>query len=98
MRKITKDSVNAFMQGSTFKSANTSVEVKGNNINLKLHGNTIASRGINSRIVTITTAGWDTTTTKERLNGLPNVKVQTRKGVLHLNDNEWNGHNKQIKI
>lgn len=98
MRKITKDSVNAFMQGSTFKSSNTSVEVEGNNIKLKLHGNTIASRGINSRIVTITTAGWDTRTTKERLNGLDNVRIKTVKGVMYLNDEVWNGTHKQIKF
>lgn len=39
----------------------------------------------------ITTAGWNTATTREHLNGLPNVSVIQRRGQLYLNGKEWDG-------
>lgn len=54
-----------------------------------LFGNMIAVR-VGNRLQ-ITTAGWNTVTTRERLNGLPNVSVTQRKGQLYLNGKEWNG-------
>ena len=45
----------------------------------------------------ITTAGWNTVTTRERLNGLPNVSVIQRKGKLYLNGKEWDGEWIEVK-
>jgi len=92
MRKITSDSVNAFMNAEKFNSGNTSVEVLENVTILKLHGNAIAYR-YNSpkRTLMISNCGWQTTTTKERLNGIPGVNVYQRKGQWYLNDEEWDG-------
>lgn len=39
----------------------------------------------------ITNAGWKSNTTKERLNGLPNVSIQQKKGEWFLNGTAWNG-------
>lgn len=44
----------------------------------------------------ITNAGWRSNTTKERLNGLPNVKINQSKGDSYLNGKEWNGEWVQI--
>lgn len=57
---------------------------------LFLHGNCIAK--LENGKLSITTAGWNTSTTRERLNALPNVHVYQRKGVLHLNGKPWDGN------
>ncbi len=69
----------------------------GNQIAKKVIGKTdyssISDAEIDAWIdkVYITTAGWNTVTTKERLNGLKGVRVSTRGGVLMLNGEPWDG-------
>jgi len=91
MRTITQYAVNAFANNSTFKSNNTTVEKNANYILLKLHGNVIARKGLHDGKTEITNAGWQTNTTKERLNGLPNVSIVQKKGLWYLNGVLWNG-------
>ena len=92
MRKVTYDSVKAFMNAETFKSSNTEVEVRPNVTILKLFGNEIAYRYNDpERTLSITNCGWKTATTKERLNGIDGVNIRQVKGVWYLNGNEWNG-------
>ena len=96
MRKITTQAVRAFQDGRTFKSGNTSVRVikqdgGGFLVLLDLHGNTIARHESWSGRTYVTDAGWDTRTTKERLNGLDGVSISQRRGVWYLNGNEWDG-------
>lgn len=92
MKKITEDSIQAFMNAEKFKRDNTEVEVLPNVTVLKLFGNEIAYRYNNpERTLSITNCGWKTNTTKERLNGLPTVSVYQRLGVWYLNDEEWDG-------
>lgn len=90
-RKITTDAINAFMSTKPFCRDNTSVVVLENFIYLQLHSNTIATRAVGSNSIQVTNAGWFTATTKERLNGLPGVSVNQRKGVWYLNGEEWDG-------
>lgn len=98
MRKITKDSINAFMNASKFNKQNTSVEVLPNVTILKLHGNPIAYRYNDpKRTLSITNAGWFSNTTKERLNALPNVNIVQKNYVWYLNGKEWNGELTEIK-
>lgn len=59
---------------------------------LYLHGNPIARRRLDLGTLEITTAGWNTTTTKERLNGIPGVRVHTKAYQLFLNDKPWDGN------
>jgi hypothetical protein len=93
MRKITQESVDAFMNARKFKKANMEVEVLPNVTVLKLHGNEIAYRYNDpERTLSITDAGWQTNTTKERLNGIPNVHIHQKKFVWYLNGEEWNGN------
>jgi hypothetical protein len=42
-------------------------------------------------MLSISNAGWASNTTKERLNGLPNVRVQQKNWNWFLNGVEWNG-------
>lgn len=97
MRKITNNAVNAFLAGKEFKSSNTTVENNANYTLLKLHGNVIAKLGIHQKTLSITNAGWFTNTTKERLNALPNVNIQQKRGVWYLNGKVWDGKLIDIK-
>ena len=88
MRKVTNIAVNNFLNGIGFSISNTTVKVLNNGDTiLSLFGNNIAKRKDDKLF--IQTAGWDSNTTLERLNALPNVKVQRVKGKLKLNGEEW---------
>ena len=80
MRKITQDAIRAFRNMQPFKRGNTEVkaftregETKPYFSRLILHGNIIAE--LSHEGLQITSAGWQSNTTKERLNGLPNVNI-----------------------
>jgi hypothetical protein len=97
MRKITAQSVDAFMDARPFKKDNMQVEVLLNCTIMKLYGNAIAYRYNDpDRTLTITNCGWFTNTTKERLNGIPNVHINQKKGQWYLNGEVWNGNLKDI--
>ena len=90
MRKITKESIQAFYNREPFKKSNTIVETIKEVTKLKLHNNTIAELDENRELF-ITTANWNTRTTRERLNGLPGIRLGTKKGQLYLNNIPWDG-------
>ncbi len=69
MRKITRDAVNAFRNNEKFRRDNTEVRADDNGTVLFLHGHCIAMRD-RTGILKVRDAGWQTPTTKERLNGL----------------------------
>lgn len=101
MRKVTREAVAAFMNGESFKSGNTEVCVGGGgrDVALRLYSHTIALRTAASPdYITISTYGFNTTTTRERLNGLPGVDVNVSKGQLYLNDEAWSGGPVEVKI
>ena len=100
MRKITQQAVQAFQSSRPFKSGNTQVRVltqapfspgSGSLVLLELHGNTIARHESWNGRTYVTDAGWDTRTTKERLNGLDGVSISQRRGVWYLNGKAWDG-------
>lgn len=92
MRKITKEACYAFENNQKYSKDNTMV----NEFGYFLHGNKIAEKtslfshnGNND--INITLAGWNTNTTRERLNGLDGVSVTTKLGQAYLNGEKWNG-------
>lgn len=93
MRKITREACVAFENGNSLHKQNMMV----NEMGMFLHGNKIAEHnslfkkdGNNS--INITLAGWNTNTTRERLNGLQGVSVSTKKGQAYLNGEKWDGN------
>ena len=99
MRKITQETVNAFNNAQAFKKANMEVEVLPNVTIMKLHGNAIAYRYNDpQRTLSITNCGWESNTTKERLNALHGVNIQQINFVWYLNGEAWNGELKEIKL
>lgn len=92
MRKITRESVMAFMEARPFKKDNMTIEVLPNVTIMSLFGNRIAYRYNDpERTLSITNAGWFSNTTKERLNGIPGVSINQKKGEWYLNGNQWDG-------
>lgn len=92
MRKITKESIDAFLSAKKFRKSNMDVDVLPNVTVLKYQGNEIAYRYNDpKKTLSITNCGWFSNTTKERLNGLPNVSIVQRNFIWYLNGKEWNG-------
>lgn len=91
MRKITKDAIEAFLNGDSFSRSNTKVEIElDKEVVLSLFTHPIATKLPNGEIL-VTNAGYPTVTTKERLNGIPGVSIQQRKGQWFLNGSPWDG-------
>tara|TARA_Y100000401_G_C8265765_1_gene195700 strand:+ start:387 stop:689 length:303 start_codon:yes stop_codon:yes gene_type:complete len=100
MKAITRDSINAFMQNKEFKKQNMIVDtVKNHFTGLYLHNNLIAIRYHDKpKEILIQNCGWFSNTTKERLNGLPNVSIKQKDFVWYLNGKEWNGRQTKILL
>jgi hypothetical protein len=99
MRKITQSSVIAFLSDSSFKSSNTNVVINNTTgvVRLILFGNCIAGKKIGEKSFTIRNCGYFTATTKERLNGLPNVRINQQNYSWFLNGELWNGNDETIQ-
>jgi len=67
MRKVTNEIANAFAQGESKAVGNTWTDGQ----TVYLHGNKITERTEDGIFMTL--AGWNTTTTRERLNGIAQV-------------------------
>lgn len=85
MRQITRDIVRAFGNRQTLKIDNSRTD----GTSLWLFNNKIAEW--RSDGLWITNAGWDSRTTKERLNGLSGVQIQQVRGNWFLNGRRWSG-------
>ena len=84
MSKTHQKVIDSFIEDKYCKVTNA--ETNGNE--LFLFGNCIARR--DRERIQVTTAGWNTKTTRDRLNMLPGVWVRCRKGNLQINfQSEW---------
>jgi hypothetical protein len=98
MKKITQESVTAFLNGEKFNKSNMNVEVLQNVTVLKYQGNAIAYKYNDpNNTISITNCGWESNTTKERLNGVIalcglNVgRIYQKNWQWYLDGKEWNG-------
>jgi hypothetical protein len=98
MKLITKIATECFLQGKTVLLNNTRVLKSGNKFLLELFGNVIAERIEGDDKFYISTCGWNSDTTKERLNALPNVHIQQKQGQWFLNGKHWDGHITEINL
>lgn len=85
MSKYVQKVIDSFLEGKPKKVNNTETD----GIGLYLRGHKIAKKEFDG--LWITTYGWNTRTTRDRLSMLPSVYVSSRKGQLFLkiNDSEW---------
>lgn len=70
MRKIEKDMIRAIRERKDMRNGNTTVTVYKNTALVRLHGNLIAVYSYKSNRYLYSSAGWQTATTKSRLNAL----------------------------
>ena len=98
MRKLTIESVKAFLNGKKFSKSNMSVEVLPNVTILKYHGNSIAYKYNDpKKTISITNCGWESRTTKERLNGVIilsglNIEpIYQKNWQWYLDNKKWHG-------
>jgi hypothetical protein len=82
MRKIDEQTRDAFIAKKRFKSRNTKVDIINGEPHLYLHGNLIAK--LENDELLINHCGWETVTTKARLNSLPSVHINLVKGNFML--------------
>jgi hypothetical protein len=92
MRIVTQNAVACFRNGGNAKFSNTEVVTENGVSKMYLFGNLIAILDHNvGGVMKITNAGWESNTTKERLNALPNVNIKQVRGEWFLNGQAWNG-------
>ena len=82
MRKITEQACYAFETGRKFFQSNTTVTEN----KMYLFGNKIAEY-VNGKLQ-VSLCGWNSNTTRERLNGLTGVSVTTKRGIPYINGYE----------
>ena len=87
MRRETSKIMNAFYRGVPAKAARTHTDGQ----TVWLHNNRIAWRNDQGDIC-FTLAGWATTTTRERINGLLSTFGWGRWGVSQRNHEQWLVH------
>jgi hypothetical protein len=85
MRAVTEKICRAFQERRALKLSNSFTDGDS----LWLFGNMIAM--YRNGDLFICNGGWNSVTTKERLNGLRGVSIVQRRGVWFLNGNEWDG-------
>lgn len=104
MRKITVEACTAFMNMKSKVLSNTTVSIESLQhglpvvISMYLFGNKIATYYRVTNTLEISNCGWFSNTTKERLNGLPGVKIHQAFGNWYLNGEVWDGNLKKIKL
>ncbi len=96
MKQITEESVNAFLNRRGFNRQNMKVAILDNKCYLLLHNNIIAILHPDNTLM-ISNAGWQSNTTKERLNGVIRLSginiepIYQKNWQWYLNGEEWNG-------
>jgi len=85
MSNITSNITSAFLKGEAKRISNSYTDGKS----LFLFDNKIAEHKDDG--LYITNCGWESVTTKERLNGLPNVRINQLKKKWYLNGEVWDG-------
>lgn len=98
MRKVTERIKQAFDQGTSLKVGNTRTD----GTSVFLHGNEIIKRDA-SGLVMATLAGWNTPTTRERINGITGLGIYQKNFVPMLNGQEideydWVTHTEEVYV
>jgi hypothetical protein len=84
MRKIETQMIQAIQQNKNWSSGNTQVITEDNTSKVYLHGNHIATVTDNDNM-TIYDGGWQSVTTKSRLNALCDEFCITGEGIFQKN-------------
>jgi hypothetical protein len=96
MRKVTEQIKKAFQQGKSLKAGNTRTDGQ----TVWLHGNAIVKRDADG-LVRWSLAGWNTPTTRERVNGIANagvcqVNFEPILNGQEINSSDWFATNQKL--
>ena len=91
-RQITEIISRKFMNDESYRLSNSEVHTDFVFTRLYLHGNLIAIKKKDTGKIKVSMAGYPTVTTRERLNGLPNVKISQKDFTQYLNGQEIDPH------
>jgi hypothetical protein len=94
MRKITKEAATAFRMDKPFKKDNTEVKVSQTETAMYLHGNKIA--WCDGENIYLSSCGYTTNTTKERLNGIIEMCYAT-KSIIYQRSFAWYRDDKDVR-
>ena len=86
MRKIDILTRDAFHANKEIRISNTIIEVNSFCVKLYLHGNCIAVKYLNTGSIVCSLAGWNTPTTRSRLNAI-GANIRTKKNVVYCGSN-----------
>ena len=95
MKKITEEAVNKFINKEAFKSDNTQVTIHKETAYFYLFGNNIAI--LDNDELFISTCGYETITTKERLNGIllkvlgSSYQIRQKNFIWYIGDDVFDG-------
>jgi len=98
MRKVTASAIQSFNNNESRahgSNTRTYFDKDTKTTYLFLHENLIAKKE-NGKLF-ITNAGWQSNTTKERLNAIDGVSIYQKNWVWYLNDKAWDGSLIEIK-
>ena len=70
MRKIEEQMINAIRNRDCWAGSNTTVTVHKDEVDVMLHGHCIAWLDLINDVWTLSSCGWETVTTKSRLNAI----------------------------
>lgn len=82
-RQITEESIRSFLNDQKFSKSNTTVSRVDGVTSLLLWGNRIAYKKDGKLFVSM--CGYNTVTTRERLNGIPCLSVTSRNFTPYIN-------------
>lgn len=85
MRDIDMEARCAFLNRRKFTSNNTQVKIEDGQPHMYLFGNCIAKMNEEGDLL-INHCGWESNTTRNRLNALPDVYIKSVEGSFVLND------------
>jgi hypothetical protein len=100
MKAITFDMIQAIKDRKNFKRTNTTIEIFNGKAFVYLFGNNIAQ--ISDSEVFISTCGWESNTTKERLNGILQAfglgRISQKNFVWYINGEELSRGTKTFNL
>jgi hypothetical protein len=94
MRQVTRLAISNWLMRKKFRRDNTHTD--GNT--LYLYNNAIAKIDDSDGLVYVRSAGWETKTTRERLNGIPGVRIHQKNWEWYLNNILWSHSNEWTPI
>lgn len=101
MKKIEEQMLSAIRRGINWRKSNTEVRSHNGLSEVYLHGHHIVTVNRETGQLWMCTAGWNTPTTRSRLNAIGSrygAEVRQRHFILYVNGAKWAYHNLVVEV